>query len=82
MYTTFHTSANELDDNFIKTLKTMFKSKRIAITVEEDFDDTTYLLSTRANKVHLLSSIEDENTVSFSLEDLKKHSKKIRNKAK
>ena len=82
MYTTFHTSANELDENFIKTLKSIFKSKRIAITVEEDLDETSYLLSTNANKAHLLDAVKDENSVSFSFEDLKKHSKKVRKKSK
>jgi len=56
MYTEFHISANELDDEFIKAIRKMFKSKRISIIVEEDKDETNYLLKNEANRKMLLNS--------------------------
>ena len=59
MYTTFHIRANELDDNFLKGIKKIFKSKRISITVEEDLDETDYLLSNPSNKKILEKSLKN-----------------------
>ena len=62
MYTTFHIRANELDDNFLKGIKKIFKSKRISITVEEDLDETDYLLSNPSNKKILEKSLKNAET--------------------
>ena len=59
MYASFHLNANELNEDFLKKLKAMFKSKHIAITVEEEIDETEYLLSTPANRKHLEESIKN-----------------------
>lgn len=76
MYTSFHLSTNELNEEFLKKLKTMFKSKRISITVEEEMDETEYLLSTPANRKHLQESLASKETYSFSsMAELKKHAK-------
>jgi hypothetical protein len=71
LYTTFHSKATELDETFLKTLKTLFKSKRIAISVEEELDETDYLLSTDANRKHLEESLNSKEKISFSLDELK-----------
>ncbi len=47
MITTFHISVDELNDEFLQRLKNTFEKKQLLITVEEDEDDTFYLLSTR-----------------------------------
>ena len=57
MYTAFHIKASELDENFLKGLRTMFKSKRLSIFIEEDVDETEYLLSNPANKKMLYDSL-------------------------
>lgn len=57
MYTSFHIKANELDERFLKALKTMFKSKTISIVVEEETDETEYLLRSPANRKKLQESI-------------------------
>ena len=44
MYTSFHLKANELNEDFLKSVKALFKSKRISIIVEEELDETEYLL--------------------------------------
>jgi hypothetical protein len=59
MYTTFHIKASELDETFIKALKMIFKSKRISILVEEEQDETEYLLSSPANRKMLEKSLEN-----------------------
>jgi antitoxin YefM len=59
MYTSFHLNANELNEEFLKKLKRIYKSKRISITVEEDLDETDYLLSTPANRKHLEDALKN-----------------------
>ena len=58
MYTTFHIKANELDETFLKQLKIIFKRKQISISVEEEEDETEYLLRSEANRKMLLESIK------------------------
>lgn len=58
MYTEFHISANELDNEFIKTIRKLFKSKKISIIVEEETDETAYLLKSKANRKMLSKSIK------------------------
>lgn len=58
MTTTYHLSANELSVDFIKSLKSLYKGKKIAITVEAEMDETEYLLASEANKKALLESIK------------------------
>lgn len=75
MVTTYHISAEELNDEFVQRLKNTFGKKQLLITVEEDEDDTFYLLSTRENKDKFKQSIkelESGNIVEVSLEDLRK----------
>ena len=78
MYTTFHLKASELYEEFLKKLKTLFKGKNISLSVEEDMDETEYLLSTEANRKHLMEAIENVekgNLVKISGEDWKKYRK-------
>ena len=50
MTTTFHISSDELNDEFVQKLKNAFGEKQLVITVEEDEDDTFFLLSTKSNR--------------------------------
>ena len=59
MYTSFHLKASELDEDFLKSIKTLFKSKEIFITIEDEPDTTEYLLSTEANRKHLKQSLAE-----------------------
>ena len=74
MYTTFHLKASELDERFIKAVKAMFKSRDISIVIEEEQDETEYLLGSEANRKMLLKRIkdvqEDKNLVQVNLKDL------------
>lgn len=44
MYSTFEINTRELDSNFLKTIQNLFKEKNIIITIEENEDETEYLL--------------------------------------
>ncbi len=59
MYTTYHlSSAQDITPDIIDAIKATFKSKPITITVEEELDATTYLMSSAVNKARLDKSIE------------------------
>lgn len=61
MYTTYHlSSAQEVTTDILEAIKTTFKSKPITITVAEDIDTTTYLMSSTANKAMLQKSIAQD----------------------
>jgi hypothetical protein len=58
MYTTFHfRSADDINADIIQAIKAAFKSKPVTITVEEDHDETAFLLSNPQNREKLLHSI-------------------------
>ncbi len=75
MTTTYHVSGEELNDEFLQKLKNTFGKKQLLITVEEDEDDTFYLLSTKENRDKFKQSLKELNNgelVSVPLEDLRK----------
>ncbi len=61
MTTTYQLEANELDISLIESIKAAYKDKTIEIEVFEvsEMDTTEYLLSSPANKEHLLRAIDD-----------------------
>jgi retron-type reverse transcriptase len=76
MVSTFQINESELDNNFVKALKTLFKNRNITLTIEADEVDTTeYLLSNSVNKERLLKSVENvkkrKNLVKVDLDSLK-----------
>jgi spore coat protein CotF len=61
MNVTYHlASVEELTTDILEAIKANFKSKPIVITVEEEIDATTYLMSSPANKNVLKKSIEQD----------------------
>ncbi len=75
MTTTYHISTEELNDEFLQKLKNTFGKKQLLITIEENDDDTFYLLSSKENRDKFKQSIkelENGNIVAVSLEDLRK----------
>lgn len=71
MQTIYRLNAAELDDQFLEALKTLFADKEIEIIVSE-LDETSYLLSTEANRKRLLEAAEvvkyDENRIEIDPE--------------
>jgi len=65
--------ANEINPNFMETIKKLFGGKEITITITSDPDETTYLTMNPANKAHLLESMAQEPTISFTAVEFEKH---------
>lgn len=63
MYTTYRLATEELNDDFLLSLKTLFKGKTIEIAIcevaEESEDETRYLLRDPANRQRLMAAIEN-----------------------
>lgn len=73
MNTIYRLNANELDEKFLQSLRTLFKDKDIEIMVTE-IDETAYLLRSEPNKKRLLKAVENaekgENLVEIQIGDL------------
>jgi hypothetical protein len=59
MTITYTLNDNELNGNFLKAIKTLFKGKKLYITIEADMDETEYLLASEANRNMLEKSIAE-----------------------
>lgn len=78
---TFRISTDDLNDDVIASIKSMFgKKKEIEIVVSEALDETEYLLRSEANKKHLLKGLRDskkiKSLVTFTSDELKLYNKK------
>lgn len=79
MYAIYRVKANELDSEFLESLKAMFKNKDIEIAICEasdvEEDETAYLLKSPANRDRLLAAIDNiensRNLVTVDPADLK-----------
>jgi antitoxin YefM len=58
MQISYRLNANELDHNFLESLKAAFQDKEIEIVVYEN-DETTFLLQNPANRQRLLTAVEN-----------------------
>lgn len=58
MNTVIQMHIDELDEKILKSLRKLFKDKKITITISDSEDDTNYLLTNESNRNHLLSSID------------------------
>jgi len=77
MQVAYRLNANELDMNFLESIKKLFQEKPIYIniSVATKEDETDYLLSTPANASRLLNAINNienhkEKLIYKNLEDL------------
>jgi hypothetical protein len=76
MYTEIHIKADELDESFLKSIRSLFKKKRISIIVEEEQDETEYLLASPANKKMLEKSLRNAEAGNLTKVDIDKFRKK------
>lgn len=69
MYTTYHfQSAADITIDVLNAIKTAFKEKPIVLTIEEEVDETAFLMANPANKAMLLKSIaQDKNGETISV---------------
>ena len=58
MYAVYRANADELDNQFLESLKAAFKDKQVEIAVSE-VDETEYLLRSPANSERLLKAVDD-----------------------
>lgn len=59
MNTIFQINSDDLDNRFIKSIKALFKNKKLIISVTEDIDETAYLLQSENNAKRLFEALED-----------------------
>ena len=69
MYSTYHfKSAADINIDILNAIKSAFKEKPVVLTIEEEMDETAFLLAEPENKDMLLKSIvEDKNGDSITL---------------
>lgn len=75
MTTTIELDAAELDYNLFRSLKAMYKNRKIRLTIDSSMDETEYLLSSQANRNALEKSIEEAkrgDKINLTLEELSK----------
>ena len=56
---TQHIDADKLDIDFVDYVKSLFKGKKIKLTIETELDDTAYLMASETNNQRLLKSIKN-----------------------
>ena len=59
MNTIFQINSDELDNRFIESIKALFKSKKLIISVSEDIDETAYLLQSKNNAKRLFEALDE-----------------------
>lgn len=74
MQVSYRLNANDLDNNFLESLKAAFQNKEIEIIVNES-DETEFLLKDSSNRKRLLSAVENirnrTNLVELNLEEIR-----------
>ena len=75
MNTVYRLRSDELTPDFITLLKASYPHKEIEIIVDEVMDETEYLMSSPANRLHLESAMRNVenhiNLVEVQLESIK-----------
>jgi antitoxin YefM len=75
MELTYRLNANELNEDFLNTLRKLYKGKALEVTVQVQEDETEYLLKSEANRTQLLKAVKDvkhrKNLRTLDMEKLK-----------
>ena len=71
MNAVYYLNTNEINENFINSIKSLYKDRNIEIIINETQDETEYLTQTHVNYKHLTNNMHSDNKVVFnSLQDL------------
>ena len=63
----YRLEANEINNDFIKSIKNIYKNKRIEIIINEIYDETEYLKKDENNYDLILENIKSDKKVIFNL---------------
>lgn len=67
----YRLETNEINNDFINSIKNLYKDKKIEITINEIYDETDYLKTDNNNFNQILENIcSDKKVVFNSLQDL------------
>ena len=71
MNAVYYLNTNEINENFINSIKSLYKDRNIEIIINETQDETEYLTQTHVNYKHLTNNMQSDDKVVFnSLQDL------------
>jgi len=73
----FKIEPQEFNEELFLHLKKLFKGKTVTIAISTDIDETTYLTLNPANEKHLLESMAQEPTITFTPEEFKEKVRKL-----
>lgn len=59
MTTTIQLNAEELDYQLFRSLKAMYRNRKIRLTIDSEMDETDFLLSSQNNREALEKSMEE-----------------------
>ena len=71
MNAVFTLQVNELNSQFLNTIKTLFKGDRLSVVVSDE-DETEYLLSSAANRNSIDRALESKEGYRFTPAEFKK----------
>lgn len=77
MDTIYRLNANEIDERLIESIKSLFRDRKVIISVTDAVDETDYLFASEVNRKRLLDALGDvrdsKNLLEFnSIEELEK----------
>ncbi len=70
-------NASEIDATIIESIKKLFEGKDVIIQITSVSDDTSYLLSSKVNKEHLIESMTEEPDMIFTPKEFENHVKEL-----
>ncbi len=73
MEAVYKINANQINDDFLQSLKKLFRGKEIVIRVSSAQDETEYLSSYKSNEKHILDNMAKEPVIRFKGDEFDKY---------